>query len=66
MIAPPERMTEDELLAAAREAFLRAISHPPGSLERAIQWTVYDRYAGELRVRASEALLRAMRRGGPR
>ena len=52
MSVPPEQMTEGELLAAARRAMLRAAALPPGSLERSVQWAVYDTYAGELRRRA--------------
>lgn len=50
-MSTPAEMTEDELLARARKAMLRASALPAGSLERSVQWAVYDRYAGELRRR---------------
>lgn len=52
MSAPPEQMTEAELLDRARRAMLRAAALPVGSLERSVQWAVYDTYAAELRRRA--------------
>jgi L-ribulose-5-phosphate 3-epimerase UlaE len=48
----PGDMTEDELLARARAAMTRAAALPPRSALRAIQWAVYDTYAGELGRRA--------------
>lgn len=49
---PVDQMTEDELLARARKAMLRAAALPVGSLGRSVQWAVYDTYEGELRRRA--------------
>jgi hypothetical protein len=53
-----KQMTEDELLERARKALLRAVQLPRGSLERSVQWGVYDMYADELRRRAVRFLAR--------
>jgi hypothetical protein len=66
MTMPPAEMSERELLDRAREAMLRAAALPPGSLARSVQWGLHDTYMAELRVRASAALLNAMRKGGRR
>ena len=52
MSVPPEQMTEAELLERAQRAMLRAAALPPGSLQRSVQWGIYDTYADELRRRA--------------
>jgi hypothetical protein len=52
MATPPDQMTEDELLERARKAAARAVTLPPGSLGRAIQWAADDNYAAELGRRA--------------
>jgi hypothetical protein len=53
-----DQMTEDELLERANKALVRAALLPRGSLGRAVQWGVYDTYAGELRRRALRFLAR--------
>jgi hypothetical protein len=58
MTTEPEQMTEDELLERARKALVRAAQLPRGSLERSVQWGVYDTYADELRRRAVRFLAR--------
>lgn len=50
---PLERMSEDKLLKLAGKAMRRASALPARSPLRAIQWAVYDRYAGELGRRAA-------------
>ena len=44
----PELMSEDELLRRAHRAMARAARLPVGSLGRAVQWAVFESYAGEL------------------
>ena len=60
MSTPAERMTEDELLARAGKAMVRAAVLPVGSLARSIQWAVYDTYADELARRAAPFLPRLL------
>ena len=49
---PLDRLTEDELLARAQAAMDRAVAAGRGTLGWAVQWAVYDTYAGELERRA--------------
>jgi hypothetical protein len=42
MTAPAGEMTEGELLARAGRAMMKAAALPPRSLERSVQWAVYD------------------------
>jgi hypothetical protein len=49
---PLGRMSEDELLRRGHQAMARAARLPVGSLGRAVQWAVYETYAGELERRA--------------
>jgi hypothetical protein len=57
---PPEHMSEDDLIARARNAMIRASSQPVGSLGRSIQWAVFDTYMAELDRRAMRFVLNTM------
>jgi hypothetical protein len=58
-------MTEDELLARARTAMLKAAALPPGSLGRSIQWAVHDAAMAELRRRALRVIIAISQGGKP-
>lgn len=45
-------MTDEQVLARAREACKKASALPPGGIERPIQWAVFDGAMAELNRRA--------------
>jgi hypothetical protein len=51
---------DGEVLELAKAALKKAATLPPGSIERAIQWSVFDAHMGELRRRAMAAVLAAI------
>lgn len=50
-------MTDEQVLTRAREACKKASALPPGSIERPIQWAVFDGAMAELNRRAIRQIL---------
>ena len=60
---PFDGMTDDDVLARARKALIRASEMTPGSIERTIQWAVFDSAMMELDRRAVRYVLMKLGRG---
>lgn len=60
---PYAGMDDTAVLARAVAFFKKAVSLPPGSIERAIQWAAYDTAKDELDRRVAAYMLARLREG---
>lgn len=61
---PYAQMSDEDVLARARKACKKASTLPPGSIERAIQWAVFDGAMAELDQRAFRHILGKLKDAG--
>jgi hypothetical protein len=61
---PYAGMTDEQVLARACDACKKASTLPPGSIERAIQWAVFDGAMAELDQRAFRHILGKLKDAG--
>lgn len=54
---PYDGLGDEEVLAKAADAFRKARGYPPGSMQRAVQWAVYDAATAELTERLGRHLI---------
>lgn len=58
---PYEDMTDEQVLARAAAALTKVSDYPVGSVERSIQWSVYESAKAELDLRMYGHILRKLR-----
>lgn len=63
---PLSGMPDEEVIERARSALLKVNSYPVGSIQRSVQWAVYEQAKAELEARLLRHVLRARRREGGR
>lgn len=62
--SPYAEMSDEEVLARAGTACKKASALPPGSIERTIQWAVFDGAMAELDQRAFRHILGKLKDAG--
>ena len=58
---PYQDLPDDQVLARAAEALRQVNGLPPGSIERSMQWAVYESAKAELDLRLFAYVTRKMR-----
>jgi hypothetical protein len=56
-----DRLTDDQVLARAAQALKKVNAYPPGSVQRSVQWAVYEQAKAELDRRLYSHVLRKLR-----
>ena len=58
---PYEGLTDEQVLARATAALAKIRDYPPGSIQRSVQWAVYENVKAELDMRLYGHILRKIR-----